>query len=261
MNLPIIGRTKYHQGGKGLWLCLTKQHVEKAINDGAQYFQSYIDIADEYRLHVAFGSVIYAVRKVENATEAGWINQRKEKIMDYAQKNNVDIDNTTLDYVLQRLAKEAELPDRIVRSNRRGWKFSHVRLNNLSNPLKNAAIKAVEVAGLDFGAVDCALSLDNKPYIIEINSGPGLQGTSFQKYVDTFTAKIHEIEHGNAPAAHAVHQAAHVAGVGAQNAGADEIPAPQINGAAMVNMMNAVGTEAEAKALLQVLVQQGANNQ
>jgi glutathione synthase/RimK-type ligase-like ATP-grasp enzyme len=193
MKLPLVGRTKFHQGGKGFWLCLTKQHVEKAIADGAQYFQTYIDIKDEYRLHVAFGSVIYAVKKVENANEAGWIAQRKEKILDYAKKNNVNMNDDTLDYVLKRMVKEAILPDRIVRSNRRGWKFSNIRLANLIVALKNAAVKAVEVSGLDFGAVDCAISADGLPYIIEINSGPGLQGTALQKYIDIFTAKLNAL--------------------------------------------------------------------
>ena len=194
LTLPIVGRKNYHQGGKGFWICLTKQHVERAISDGAQYFQNYIAIKDEYRLHVAFGSVIYAVKKVENASEASWTAQRKEKILEHAQKNNRDINEGTLAYVLSRMFKEAALPDRIVRSNNRGWKFSNVRLNEVAATLRNAAIKSVEVAGLDFGAVDCAIGLDNNPYIIEINSGPGLQGTALQKYGDAFQAKIAEIE-------------------------------------------------------------------
>ncbi|KKN37785.1 hypothetical protein LCGC14_0759860, partial [marine sediment metagenome] len=103
IKLPLVGRTNFHQGGKGFWTCLNKQHVERAIHDGAQYFQNYIDIKDEYRLHVAFGQVIYAVKKVENPTDAGWIAQRKEKVLDYAQKNNQNLDESTLNYVLSLL--------------------------------------------------------------------------------------------------------------------------------------------------------------
>jgi glutathione synthase/RimK-type ligase-like ATP-grasp enzyme len=260
MALPLVGRTKFHQGGKGFWMCLTRQHVDKAISDGAQYFQTYIDIKDEYRLHVAFGNVIYAVKKVENPTEAGWIAQRKEKVTNYAGKNNVNLDNTTLDYVLKRLVKEADLPDRIVRSNKRGWKFASIRTANVATALKNAAVKSVEVSGLDFGAVDCAISADGSPFIIEINSGPGLQGTALQKYVDAFTTKIAELER---PARrNPVSRAAAAAGgavrraVGA--AAVDEYapaPAADANDAAMVHMMNAVRSPDEARMVLDLMRQ------
>lgn len=258
MVLPLVGRTKFHQGGKGFWLCLTRQHIDKAIADGAQYFQSYIDIKDEYRLHVVFGEVIYAVKKIENPTEEGWVAQRKEKVLDYARKNNVNIEEATLDYVLRRLVKEATLPDRIVRSNRRGWKFSSVRLSNISTALKNAAIKSVEVSGLDFGAVDCATSSDGGPYIIEINSGPGLQGTALQKYIDDFAAKIHEIEHPSpSRTSRACNAARNAVGrvtgaVGANNATpADE--SGTIDDEALVHMMNAVRSPEEGRRVLDIM--------
>jgi len=63
LNLPVIGRTNYHQGGKGFWLCLTNQQVQKAIAQGAQYFQNYIDIETEYRLHIFKGKLLWAVEK------------------------------------------------------------------------------------------------------------------------------------------------------------------------------------------------------
>ena len=257
MVLPLVGRTKFHQGGKGFWLCLTRQHVDKAIADGAQYFQTYIDIKDEYRLHVAFGEVIYAVKKIENATEAGWIAQRKEKINDYAGKNDINLDNDTLDYVLKRLVKEATLPDRIVRSNRRGWKFSSIRLDNINNALKNAAVKSVAISGLNFGAVDCAISSNDQPFIIEINSGPGLQGTALQKYIDAFTAKINEIERPARPnPARRVANAARNVVNRAVGADAAEAPAEAdavVNDEAMVHMMNAVRSPEEARRMLDLM--------
>jgi len=256
--LPLVGRTKFHQGGKGFWLCLTKQHVDKAIADGAQYFQTYVDIKDEYRLHVAFGRVIYAVKKIENPTETGWITQRKQVINDYAVKNNVTLDGPTIDYVLKRLVKEASLPDRIVRSNKRGWKFSNVRLSNLGSPLKNAAIKSVEVSGLDFGAVDCAISADNTAFIIEINSGPGLQGTALQKYVEAFTAKLAELERPAPVRRNPVRAAVNAVGRAVGAASAERtapaaLPATNVDDAAMVHMMNAVQSPEEARMVLDLM--------
>ncbi len=263
MSFPLVGRTNYHQGGKGFWLCLTLSHVDSAINEGAQYFQGYADIDTEYRLHVAFGKIIYAQKKVENPTEEGWVAQRKEKIDNYAQKNNVNLDNDTVNYVLTRLVKEAVLPDRIVRSNRRGWKFSSVAPNSVIKALRDVAIKAVEKMGLDFGAVDCAKKSDGSPMVIEINSGPGLQRTAFDKYVESFTAKIQELERGN------VAQRAGRAVQNAVNRNQNEQPDAEapvqenvggagiINDAALAQLMNAVQTPEEARRVLDIAMGRG----
>lgn len=260
MDYPIIGRKNYHQSGKGFWLCVTSSHLEKALAEGAQYFQVFMDIETEYRLHVFCGKVIYAVKKVENATEVGWCAQRKEKIMDYAQKNNVQVDQATIDYVLGRLYKEQQLPDMIVRSNHRGWKFSSVAVRNLSAALKNAAIKAVEVVGLDFGAVDCCVDMNSHPWIIEINSGPGLQGTTLEKYVEALRAKIAEIQRPAqreaAPRrrqpANNERRAAGAAAVGADNAGNAQISDDQLR-----LLMNEVQSPEEARRVLDIAMGRG----
>jgi len=256
MSYPIIGRTNYHQGGKGFWLCVCSGQLEAAIAEGAQYFQSYMDIKDEYRLHVFDGKVIYAVKKIENATEAGWVQQRKEKIADYVQKNNVQLDAATIDYVLKKLYEEQQLPDRIVRSNHRGWKFSSVAPANLLAALTNAAIKSVSAIGLDFGAVDCCIDMKNHPWIIEINSGPGLQGTTLEKYIAAFRAKIDALQRPARPEVAPVvkRQPARRKAVGAANAA----EAAQVDNVLNVGndqlqlLMNAVNTPEEARKVLDI---------
>lgn len=49
------------------------------------------------------------------------------------------------------------------------------------------AVKAVEALGLDFGAVDIGYKEDmDTAYVFEINSSPGLVGTTLEKYLDKF---------------------------------------------------------------------------
>jgi len=189
INLPVVGRKKYHQGGKGFWTCLTKGQVRKAINQGAEYFQNYLDIVDEYRLHVFNGKVINMQRKVERSNmTAAYKEQHGNRITNIADKNNVNLDKETMDYVLENLGKREERPDQIIKSNTRGWKFSQIK--TVKTDLKKAAVDAVKAIGLDFGAVDCCMTEDGKPYIIEVNTGPGLQGTSFDAYVSAFKDAI-----------------------------------------------------------------------
>jgi len=188
-NLPLIGRRNFHQGGKGFWLCLTKGQVGAAIQEGAQYFQKYIPIKDEYRLHIFNGKCIYAVKKtVRNNMKEAFIEQHKEKALNAAERNGVNIDENTMSFLLDRLGKEREHPDHIIKSNTRGWKF--VRVKAPKKELVNAAIASLKALKLDFGAVDCCLDEDGNPWVIEVNTGPGLKGASLNAWVKDMKAVI-----------------------------------------------------------------------
>lgn len=193
ISLPLIGRKKYHQGGKGFWTCLTKGHIKDAIDKGAQYFQEYIPIQDEFRLHIFGDKLVWGVKKVQRTNMAeAFKEQHAEKLKNSAAKANKDLDQNTLDYALEKLAGRVQPDaDMIVRSNMRGWKFSHVK--KINKDLIEEAVKAVKAAGLDFGAVDCCIDEDGKPWIIEINTGPGLDGKPFEEYVKVFKERIEEI--------------------------------------------------------------------
>lgn len=60
------------------------------------------------------------------------------------------------------------------------------------------AVKAVHVMELDFGAVDIGLSINDRPYVYEVNTAPGLVNDdthmkpSFQVYKDKFAAWLRE---------------------------------------------------------------------
>ena len=187
-KFPLVARTKYHQGGAGFWLCLTAGHIAQAVKDGAQYIQSFIDIKDEYRLHVFKDEVIYGVRKVQrdNHVEA-FVEHYTEHVNDKAAKDKVNLDKTTLEFIMGKLARKfATGPDMIIRSNTRGWKFAKVANDNLDKGLVAEAIKAVKALGLDYAAVDCCIDANGKVFIIECNSGPGLDGNSFDTWVAAF---------------------------------------------------------------------------
>jgi len=189
VKFPLIGRTKYHQGGKGFWICPTMTHIRAALDDGAKYFQNMIEIKHEYRLHIFDGKIIYAVKKSKKSKEEymmSYIAQELESQKKLAEKNNNPFDEATAKLIIERMAKKkvADGADMIIRSNKLGWKFSHVK--TIDKTLEREAIKALKALKLDFGAVDCCIDVDNTPYIIEVNTGPGLEKTSFDTYVKAF---------------------------------------------------------------------------
>jgi glutathione synthase/RimK-type ligase-like ATP-grasp enzyme len=48
--------------------------------------------------------------------------------------------------------------------------------------------------GLDFGAVDIGHRIiDNKVFVFEVNTAPGIEGTTLQRYVNTFNEYIYGV--------------------------------------------------------------------
>jgi len=69
-----------------------------------------------------------------------------------------------------------------IRNHSSGWVYAR---NDIANPdmLCPIAIQAVNLLGLDFGAVDIGHRLiDNKFFVFEVNTAPGLEGTTLDKY-------------------------------------------------------------------------------
>ncbi len=193
VTLPVIGRTKFHQGGKGFWNCPTMTQVTAAANDGAQYFQKLIEINEEYRLHVVAGKVIYVVKKAKRTVaemEEAYIKHEMDRQKAVAEKNNDTLDEATLEKVLARQAKTFAQngPNELVRSNKLGWKF--VSVKNPDKAICAEAVKALKAIGLDFGAVDACIDVKGKSWIIEVNTGPGLEETPFNAWVEALTDLI-----------------------------------------------------------------------
>ena len=57
-----------------------------------------------------------------------------------------------------------------------------------------ASVKAVELLGLDFGAVDIGYrERDNKAFVFEVNTAPGLVGSTLVNYTNVFTNYLNSI--------------------------------------------------------------------
>ena len=116
----------------------------------APLYVEYIPKKDEYRIHVAFGKAFFVQRK----------------------------------------ARSKDVPDDKVnwkvRNHANGFIYQH---NDVTPHLDviNAAIDAVDALLLDFGAVDVIWNDKKaKAYVLEVNTAPGLQGTTLEKYKEVF---------------------------------------------------------------------------
>lgn len=82
-----------------------------------------------------------------------------------------------------------------IRNHANGWIYARC---DIEVPLKvlTAAKEAVRILGLDFGACDIGYrERDDKAFLFEVNTAPGLYGTTLQKYVEAFSTYIRKLNH------------------------------------------------------------------
>lgn len=122
------------------------QSTENSLTN-APLYTLFINKSNEYRVHVFRGQVIDFIEKKRMASD-----RRPENFSPY------------------------------ISSVERGWVFSRMGVNKPSN-VEQMAIKAVNALGLDFGAVDIVVT-DNSPIVLEVNTAPGLSGTTLVNYAN-----------------------------------------------------------------------------
>lgn len=92
---------------------------------------------------------------------------------------------------VQRKARTSDVPDdRVnwkVRNHGNGFIFARNEGGEIPQDVLDQSILAVKVAGLDFGAVDVIYNEKHgKAYVLEINTAPGLAGTTLDNYINNF---------------------------------------------------------------------------
>lgn len=135
-------------GGGGIVLATSPAEVVPA----PLYTKGITKVAGEYRVHVFKGQVIDFSKKMRMS------NERLEV---EGITHNPHIRNHANGYVFGR--DGVDLPEKVALS----------------------ALNAVEDLGLDFGAADVVLSgYSNNAFCLEVNTAPGMEGTTVQRYAD-----------------------------------------------------------------------------
>lgn len=118
----------------------------------AKVYTRYVRKKREYRVHVFQGQVIGFKRKIKH--------------------------------------KDIEVEDAFIRSHDNGYRYICDPANPPTRATLDAAIAAVRALNLDFGGVDIAwVEKGDKPYVLEVNTAPGLTDMTGDWYAQAFKGK------------------------------------------------------------------------
>lgn len=117
--------------------------------------------------------------------------KKKEEYRVHVGKQGSDQSLEPTVICIQRKARRAETPNEAVNWQVRNLAGGFIfQRNNVTCPtaVLSAAKEALTATGLDFGAVDVIWNAQQgKAYVLEINTAPGLEGSTVSDYVAYFT--------------------------------------------------------------------------
>lgn len=96
-----------------------------------------------------------------------------------------------IDYVKKATRRGEDKPSHLVRNYAKGWVFIREGII-LPDEIISEAIKAVRSIGLCFGAVDIATIHGGGVCVYEVNTAPGLQGSTIDAYVNAIHKYLSE---------------------------------------------------------------------
>ena len=145
---PVVCRTILNgHSGRGITIA-----DDRASLVDAPLYVKYIKKQSEYRIHVGM------------TNEGPAIISEQRKVRDTSR----------------------EVTDWRIRNHDRGFIFQR-RGIEIPQVVRDAATKCIEVIGLSFGAVDVIYNdRQGRVYLLEVNSAPGLEGTTVEDYADYF---------------------------------------------------------------------------
>lgn len=145
-NTKVLCRTTTRAHG-GMGIHVAQRRDQ--LREAVLYVR-YVPKTEEYRIHVVNGQVI-----------------------DRQQKRRGEAYN------------QGEGPHRYIRSHANGWIFAREGVQ-IRAAVDAAAVSAIRALGLNFGAVDIGFHQRHGVQVYEVNTAPGLEGTTITNYVRAF---------------------------------------------------------------------------
>lgn len=156
----VIGRAVL-EGHSGEGILFSSDGITDQFKQ-CKLFVRYVKKKEEYRVHIAFGKLLYVQRKALRTHD----------------DHGSPIDPKTIDWRIRNLNN--------------GFIFQRNDVTFDDDVIEQAQ-RAIRVIGLDFGAVDVIWNEhENRAYVLEINTAPGLEGTSITDYASAFRSALSE---------------------------------------------------------------------
>lgn len=144
----IVRETLTGHSGQGIVFLKNEEEFEEYDHERSKLYVAYIPKKEEYRVHILKGQVLDVQRKAARLGQ---------------EDVNWKVRNHKNGFVFVR--NGFETPDEVVEQ----------------------AFKAIVHTGLDFGAVDVIYNVkEEKAYVLEVNTAPGLEGTTLENYSKAF---------------------------------------------------------------------------
>lgn len=203
IDFPLVGFNRYHRGGPRF--CYTIEDVRAACaeaaakagsgkKNGVDYFRSFCP-GTEYRIHVFRDLAVSAQTKVlAEDPEAQMVESLTGLLAKRDAKRKKAKEGTRsllpekpkLEWVLRELAGEMLIgPAHLQRSVGRGWNLQDVPVGEVPKVAAAEAIKALEAAGLDIGAVSVTVA-EESARVTNITSAPALGNAQLKALVAAF---------------------------------------------------------------------------
>jgi hypothetical protein len=102
-------------------------------------------------------------------------------------------DGEVIDLVAKCKRHEDEESNPYIRNHNHGWIFARdaVRIpDSITEKLHDIGKKTMQSLSMDFGAIDVVRDTEDNVFVLEVNSAPGMEGTTIERYVNA-------IERGN----------------------------------------------------------------
>jgi hypothetical protein len=186
LSLPILASSETHKGAPTF--CHTIEEVKQVLASkeagNLQYFRSFCP-GTEYRVHVLRDAVLFSQIKAPSENpQAALALDLRTSLLRRMQKDEKKfaLNETTLDWTLKQLTPELlQGPGQMLRSLGRGWELK------MTGPtpygLVDLAVKALDVLGLDMGAV--SIELDGKvARVTAVTTAPNLDNEQMGHYVN-----------------------------------------------------------------------------
>lgn len=150
LQYPVVLRPFYHMKGRQFNVISNISEL-RANWDGSLYGSELILKKDEYRVFIVSGKVLEISQKVASKPTA----------------------------------------DKVIRNHGHGWVFKWIPFSDMKSAnycVIEESIKAVKSLGLYFGAVDICIGIDDRPYVFEVNTAPGMLERKAAKLIERIKA-------------------------------------------------------------------------